>query len=121
VILAKTKKGYGMGTAAQGRMTTHQQKKLDTDQLHRLPRPLRAAAHRRAVRRVRVRAPARESPEMAYLHARREKLGGYLPARDRTREPLATPEAPRSRSSRSKPTARTCPRPSPSCAWWARC
>jgi pyruvate dehydrogenase E1 component len=33
VILAKTKKGYGMGTAAQGRMTTHQQKKLDTDQL----------------------------------------------------------------------------------------
>src|SRR3982750_4879112 len=33
VILAKTKKGYGMGTAAQGRMTGHQHKKLDTEQL----------------------------------------------------------------------------------------
>src|SRR5205085_119466 len=33
VILAKTKKGYGMGTAAQGRMTGHQQKELDTEQL----------------------------------------------------------------------------------------
>jgi pyruvate dehydrogenase E1 component len=29
VILAQTKKGYGMGSAGQGRMTTHQQKKLD--------------------------------------------------------------------------------------------
>ena len=33
VILAKTKKGYGMGTAGQGRMTGHQQKKLDTQAL----------------------------------------------------------------------------------------
>src|ERR1700752_1777222 len=33
VILAKTKKGYGMGVSGQGRMTTHQQKKLDTEQL----------------------------------------------------------------------------------------
>lgn len=29
VILAHTKKGYGMGEAGQGRMTTHQQKKLE--------------------------------------------------------------------------------------------
>ena len=33
VILAKTKKGYGMGSAGQGRMTTHQQKKLDAEAL----------------------------------------------------------------------------------------
>ena len=33
MILAHTKKGYGMGTAGQGKMTTHQQKKLDLDAL----------------------------------------------------------------------------------------
>jgi pyruvate dehydrogenase E1 component len=93
VILAKTKKGYGMGTAAQGRMTTHQQKKLDTDQLiafrDRFALPL-TDAQCDACEFVR---PPRESPEMAYLHARREKLGGYLPARVERSESLATPEA----------------------------
>src|SRR4051794_22523895 len=79
VILAKTKKGYGMGTAGQGRMTTHQQKKLDTEQLlafrDRFSVPL-TDAQCDACAFVR---PARDSAEMAYLHARREKLGGYLP------------------------------------------
>ena len=83
MILAKTKKGYGMGTAAQGRMTGHQHKKLDTEQLiafrDRFALPL-ADAQVDACEFVR---PPREAPEMAYLHARREKLGGYLPARPR--------------------------------------
>ena len=35
VILAHTKKGFGMGSAGQGRMTTHQQKKLDGEALKR--------------------------------------------------------------------------------------
>jgi pyruvate dehydrogenase E1 component len=93
VILAKTKKGYGMGTAAQGRMTTHQQKKLDTDQLiafrDRFGLPL-TDAQCDACEFVR---PPREAPEMAYLHARREKLGGYLPARNAKVEALQTPQA----------------------------
>ena len=93
VILAKTKKGYGMGTAGQGRMTTHQQKKLDTEQLlafrDRFALPI-ADAQCEACEYLR---PAREAPEMAYLHARREKLGGYLPARPTRAEPLATPAA----------------------------
>ncbi|KAG1539956.1 hypothetical protein G6F50_014429 [Rhizopus delemar] len=33
VILAQTKKGFGMGSAGQGKMTTHQQKKLDDEAL----------------------------------------------------------------------------------------
>ena len=33
VILAKTKKGYGMGRAGESRNTSHQQKKLDVDAL----------------------------------------------------------------------------------------
>ncbi len=93
VILAKTKKGYGMGTAAQGRMTTHQQKKLDTEQLiafrDRFGLPL-ADAQCDACEFVR---PDRDAPEMAYMHARREKLGGYLPARSAKADRIATPEA----------------------------
>jgi pyruvate dehydrogenase E1 component len=82
-----------MGTAAQGRMTTHQQKKLDTDQLiafrDRFAVPL-TDAQCDACEFVR---PPREAPEMAYLHARREKLGGYLPARVAKSASLKTPEA----------------------------
>ncbi len=93
VILAKTKKGYGMGSAGQGRMTTHQQKKLDAEQLFafrdRFALPL-ADSQCEACEFVR---PPRESPEMAYLHARREKLGGYLPARSSRCEALPTPAA----------------------------
>ncbi|HLX24987.1 MAG TPA: alpha-ketoglutarate dehydrogenase [Usitatibacter sp.] len=93
VILAKTKKGYGMGTAGQGRMTTHQQKKLDTEQLlafrDRFALPL-ADAQCDACEFVR---PPREAPEMAYLHSRREKLGGYLPARSAKSRSIATPGA----------------------------
>src|SRR5438105_2216540 len=92
-ILAKTKKGFGMGTAGQGRMATHQQKKLDSDQLlafrDRFALPI-ADAECEACQYVR---PARESPEMAYLHARREKLGGYLPARADRAARLAVPAA----------------------------
>jgi pyruvate dehydrogenase E1 component len=93
VILAKTKKGYGMGTAAQGRMTTHQQKKLDAEQLvafrDRFAVPLTDAQCDECA----FVRPPKESPEMAYLHARREKLGGYLPQRATRAEPLATPQA----------------------------
>src|SRR3954463_1897512 len=93
VILAKTKKGYGMGTAAQGRMTTHQQKKLDTEQLiafrDRFAVPL-SDAQCDACEFVR---PPPDAPEIAYLHARRQKLGGYLPARVAKGKALATPEA----------------------------
>jgi len=91
VILAKTKKGYGMGTAGQGRMTTHQQKKLDTQQLmqfrDRFALPL-SDAQVEACEFVR---PGADSPEMKYLHARRAKLGGYLPARASTAAALAPP------------------------------
>ena len=93
VILAKTKKGYGMGTAAQGRMTTHQQKKLDSDQLIAFRDRFALPISDSQCDNCEFVRPPRETPEMAYLHARREKLGGYLPARSAQCEPLATPEA----------------------------
>jgi pyruvate dehydrogenase E1 component len=91
VILAQTKKGYGMGDAGQGRMTTHQQKKLERDDLvafrNRFDLPLsdeQAAA-------LEFVKPADDSPEMRYLHARRAALGGPLPSRRRQADPLPVP------------------------------
>ena len=81
VILAQTKKGYGMGDAGQGRMTTHQQKKLEREDLiafrNRFDLPLsdeQAGA-------LAFYKPAADSAEMRYLQARRAALGGALPAR----------------------------------------
>ena len=93
VILAKTKKGYGMGTAGQGRMTTHQQKKLDAEQLMAFRDRFALPIGDKECEACEFVRPARESPEMAYLHARREKLGGYLPARSAKSEALPTPAA----------------------------
>src|SRR4249920_1392636 len=93
VILAKTKKGYGMGTAAQGRMTTHQQKKLDSGELIAFRDRFSIALGDEQVEACEFVRPPRRSPEMAYLHARREKLGGYLPQRSNTAEALKTPVA----------------------------
>jgi len=80
VILAQTKKGYGMGTA-QGKMAAHQAKKLEDDTLlafrDRFALPLSDAD----VQDLRFYKPAADIPEMKYLHARREALGGYVPAR----------------------------------------
>ena len=59
VILAKTIKGYGMGVSGEGQMITHQAKKMTEDALLRVPRPLRAAADRRAGARRRVLQAAR--------------------------------------------------------------
>jgi len=81
VILAQTKKGYGMGESGQGKMGTHQQKKLDAEALRafrdRFALPLTDAD----VEAVRFFTPGAESAEIKYLLARRENLGGFLPAR----------------------------------------
>jgi len=91
VILAQTKKGYGMGHWGQGRMTTHQQKKLDDDALKefrdRFALPLTDAQ----VIGLEFHKPAPESLEMRYLHGRRKALGGYLPARSPTGPALQVP------------------------------
>ncbi len=91
VILAQTKKGYGMGHAGQGKMGTHQQKKLDAEALRafrdRFSLPLSDAE----VEAVRFFTPGKDSAEIRYLHAQRQKLGGYLPARSDACEALPVP------------------------------
>ncbi|MFC0397022.1 alpha-ketoglutarate dehydrogenase [Paraburkholderia rhizosphaerae] len=83
VILAKTMKGFGMGAAGQGRMTTHQQKKLDVDELKAFRDRFRLPLSDDDVEQLKFYKPAADSPEMQYLHARRAALGGYLPRRRR--------------------------------------
>ena len=81
VILAHTKKGFGMGEAGQGKMTTHQQKKLDADQLLEFRDRFKLPLSDEQVRAVSFYKPTDDAPEMRYLHERRQHLGGYLPRR----------------------------------------
>ncbi len=81
VILAQTKKGYGMGTAGQGRMTTHQQKKLDASDLLEFRNRFNLPLTDQQASALAFFKPADDSAEMRYLHARREALGGPVPQR----------------------------------------
>jgi pyruvate dehydrogenase E1 component len=89
VILAQTKKGYGMGHWGQGKMGSHQQKKLDEEALLAFRDRFAVPITDDAVRALELCKPAAESPEMRYLHARRKALGGYLPQRRNAAPTLA--------------------------------
>jgi len=82
VILAKTKKGYGMGGAGESRMTSHQAKKLDREAVKAYRDRFALPLSDDDVAALRFLKPADDSPEMRYLHARREALGGPLPLRN---------------------------------------
>ena len=92
VILAHTKKGYGMGKAGQGRMTTHSQKKFDGDELIEFRNRFNLPLTDEQVTRVEFFKPADDSPEMCYLHQHRKALGGYLPMRNTEAAVLPKPE-----------------------------
>src|SRR3954463_1614395 len=91
VILAQTKKGYGMGHWGQGKMGTHQQKKLDDEALREFRDRFAVPLSDDDVAQLRFLKPAADSAEMKYLHARRQALGGYLPARSAKAPKLAVP------------------------------
>ena len=93
VVLAKTMKGYGMGAAGQGRMSTHQQKKLDGDELVAFARRFRLPMDDEAARAQAFVRPAADSAELRYLHQRRAALGGPMPARQAEVPPLPVPAA----------------------------
>jgi len=92
VILAHTKKGYGMGSAGQGRMTTHSQKKLDEAALLEFRNRFNLPISDEQARTLDFFKPAEDSAEMRYLHQRREALGGYLPKRHSDAPALPVPE-----------------------------
>jgi pyruvate dehydrogenase E1 component len=83
VILAKTKKGYGMGGAGESRMTSHQAKKLDLEALLAFRDQFALPLSDQGVESLQFLKPAADSPEMAYMRAQRARLGGAMPVRQR--------------------------------------
>jgi pyruvate dehydrogenase E1 component len=81
VILAKTKKGYGMGGAGESRMTAHQAKKLDVGALLEFRDRFDLPLSDKDVENLEFYKPSDNSPESTYLKDRRAALGGYLPRR----------------------------------------
>jgi pyruvate dehydrogenase E1 component len=91
VILAKTKKGYGMGKAGESRMTAHQEKKLDVPALQEFRDRFNLPLSDEDLVQMRFLKPADDSEEMRYLKERRTVLGGYLPVRGSTVPAVAVP------------------------------
>jgi pyruvate dehydrogenase E1 component len=81
VILAKTIKGYGLGEAGEGRNVTHQQKKLNEEELRYFRSRFGIPISDAMIGEAPFYRPADDSEEMRYLRQRRRQLGGYLPAR----------------------------------------
>lgn len=91
VILARTIKGYGLGESGEGKNITHQQKKLNEDELRHFRTRFGIPISDKVVASAAFYRPPEDSPEMQYLRARRDELGGYLPARTVSVSPLKAP------------------------------
>ena len=91
VILAQTKKGFGMGEAGQGKMTTHQQKKLDRDALIAFRNRFQLPLTDEQTESLSFFKPSDDSLELRYLHQRRKDLGGYVPSRSQAAAPIKVP------------------------------
>ena len=91
VILAKTIKGFGMGKAGEGKMTAHQAKKLDLEDLKAFRDRFNIPVSDSEIGDVPYCKPPDGSEELRYLHERRQQLGGYLPARNSEAESLEIP------------------------------
>jgi len=81
VILAKTIKGYGLGEAGEGRNVTHQQKKLNEEELRHFRSRFGIPIPDDQIQEAPFYRPDESSDEIRYLKERRRELGGYLPAR----------------------------------------
>ena len=92
VILAKTVKGYGLGTSGEGKNIAHQAKKVTEENLLAFRDRFELPLTDEQVRNLELLKPADDTPEMEFLRERRERLGGPLPARRaRSTESLQAP------------------------------
>ena len=91
VILAKTIKGYGMGKSGESINTTHQQKKLDEEDLLYYRDRFDVPLTDKQVKNVEYYRPLESSPEIKYLKECRLKLGGNLPERSSFAKAIKTP------------------------------
>ncbi len=91
VILAKTKKGYGMGKAGESKMTNHQQKELNLDALKEFRDRFQLDIPDNKIENLEFYKPSDDSDEIKYLKKRRDILGGPLPKRSFKKVELKTP------------------------------
>ena len=115
VILAKTVKGYGMGTA-QARNATHSEKKLQDEGLAAFVKRFDIPVPEQAAKDGAFYRPEPSAPELQYMQSRRQELGGYLPSASSRPSPTAPPTSrpPRLTSSRTgSPAPRAVPSPPP--------
>ena len=93
VILAKTIKGYGLGTAGEGMNIAHNTKKLAEDQLRSFRDRFSIPISDKEIEEIPYIRPAEDSPEMKYLRELEAALGGQFPKRRRNVEaPLPVPQ-----------------------------
>ena len=81
VLLMKTVKGFGMGKAGEGKNTVHQTKKLTDEDIKIFRDRFNIPIPDSELPKIPFYKPADDTPEMRYLHERRQALGGYLPKR----------------------------------------
>ncbi|RIK83229.1 MAG: pyruvate dehydrogenase (acetyl-transferring), homodimeric type [Planctomycetota bacterium] len=82
VVLAKTIKGYGVGEGGEGRNMTHNQKKLNEEELREFRTRFGIPISDERVAEAPFYRPPENSPEMKYLRERRQALGGSVPMRN---------------------------------------
>jgi pyruvate dehydrogenase E1 component len=88
VILARTIKGYGLGESGEGRNITHQQKKLNEEELREFRSRFGIPINDDQLADTPFYRPPEESREIQYLRSRRRELGGYVPTRKARSKPL---------------------------------
>lgn len=93
VILAQTIKGYGLGESGEGRNISHQQKKLNEEELRQFRSRFGIPISDEDVAKAPFYKPAKNSEEMKYLQKRRKELGGHVPTRIVKVKPLKNPPA----------------------------
>lgn len=90
VILAKTIKGYGMGSSGEAQNPTHQQKKMDGESLRKFRDRFNIPVTDEQLPKLPFVRPAEDSQEAKYLKERGSKMGA-IPAREPVAHPLNTP------------------------------
>jgi pyruvate dehydrogenase E1 component len=88
VILARTIKGYGLGESGEGKNITHQQKKLNEEEVRAFRTRFGIPISDDDITTMPFYRPPDDSPEITYVRERRKALGGYLPERRVRVEPL---------------------------------
>jgi pyruvate dehydrogenase E1 component len=93
VILSQGVKGYGLGTTkTEGRNIAHNQLEMSSEELIAFRERFKLPLSDEQLFNFEFYKPKADSPLLAYMQAQRQKLGGYLPARQVHSQPLPIPD-----------------------------